>query len=70
LPQEACKALVAAALEAGGYDNVSVGIFAVRAAGGSRPESKTATRTIEITDPGSAPEEAATRRLELPESLS
>lgn len=31
-PQDACQRLIGAALEAGGYDNVSVGVFAVRPA--------------------------------------
>lgn len=48
-PQEACRQLVDAALEAGGYDNVSAGVIAVRApAAGRAAESQKATRPIEI----------------------
>ena len=38
-PREACQDLVGAALEAGGYDNVSVGVFAVRAPAGPAAEA-------------------------------
>jgi PPM family protein phosphatase len=47
-PQQACQDLIGAALEAGGYDNVSVGIFAVRAPSGPAAEPQTTTRRIEI----------------------
>jgi PPM family protein phosphatase len=65
-PQEACQNLVGAALEAGGYDNVSVGIFAVRPPAGPRAGPQTATRRIDIA--GLAAREApATRMIALPE---
>ncbi|MGB6177265.1 MAG: PP2C family serine/threonine-protein phosphatase [Methylocella sp.] len=64
-PQEACQNLVGAALEAGGYDNVSVGIFAVRPSAGPRAEPQTATRPIDIAGL-EAPEAAATRTIALP----
>lgn len=57
-PQEACQKLIGAALEAGGYDNVSVGVFAVRARGGPAAEPQTATRRIAIA--GNEAAEAAT----------
>src|ERR1700730_15563212 len=47
-PQEACQNLVDAALEAGGYDNVAVGIFAVRPPAAPLAEPQTATRRIDI----------------------
>ena len=46
-PQEACQDLIGAALEAGGYDNVSVGIFSVRPPAAPRAEPQTTTRRIE-----------------------
>lgn len=57
-PREACQRLIGAALEAGGYDNVSVGVFAVRAPGGPPAEPQTATRRIAIA--GTEAAEAAT----------
>lgn len=45
-PEEACKDLIAAALAAGGYDNISVGVFAMRPAGSAAAEPQTATRRI------------------------
>ena len=65
-PQEACQNLVDAALEAGGYDNVAVGIFAVRPPAGPRAEPQTATRRIDIAGLA-APETSATRMIALPE---
>jgi serine/threonine protein phosphatase PrpC len=65
-PQEACQNLVDAALEAGGYDNVAVGIFAVRPLAGPLAEPQTATRRIDIAGL-EAPEAAATRMIALPE---
>jgi serine/threonine protein phosphatase PrpC len=65
-PQEACQKLVDAALEAGGYDNVAVGIFAVRPPAGPRAEPQTATRRIDIAGL-EAPEAAATRMIALPD---
>jgi PPM family protein phosphatase len=65
-PQEACQSLIDAALEAGGYDNVSVGIFAVRRPAGPGAEPQTATRRIDIAGL-EAPEAAPTRIIALPE---
>jgi serine/threonine protein phosphatase PrpC len=65
-PQEACQNLVGAALEAGGYDNVSVGIFAVRPPAAPRAGPQTATRRIDVASLV-APEAAATRTIALPE---
>jgi hypothetical protein len=65
-PQEACQNLVDAALEAGGYDNVAVGIFAVRPPAGPLAEPQTATRRIDIAGL-EAPEAAATRMIALRE---
>ncbi|QBR72022.1 serine/threonine-protein phosphatase [Beijerinckiaceae bacterium] len=72
-PQEACSNLVAAALKAGGYDNVSVGIFAVRAKNGQATGTQTTTRRIDIaeTDAEDAAFEAATTRIiKVPEGLA
>ncbi|MCI0465394.1 MAG: protein phosphatase 2C domain-containing protein [Beijerinckiaceae bacterium] len=69
-PQEACQRLISAALEKGGYDNVSVGIFAMRPADGAAASPQSATRRIEVPAPEPAPEAAATRSLELPEGLA
>jgi serine/threonine protein phosphatase PrpC len=63
-PQEACQKLVDAALEAGGYDNVSVGIFAVRAPARAATRTQIATRRIDVAGTeaaAAAPEAAATR---------
>jgi PPM family protein phosphatase len=65
-PQEACRNLIDAALEAGGYDNVSVGIFAVRRPAGAEAEPQTATRRIDIAGL-EAPEATPTRIIALPE---
>jgi serine/threonine protein phosphatase PrpC len=65
-PQEACQNLVDAALEAGGYDNVAVGIFAVRPPAAPLAEPQTATRRIDIAGLA-APEAGATRMIALPE---
>ncbi|MDQ6703030.1 MAG: protein phosphatase 2C domain-containing protein [Pseudomonadota bacterium] len=65
-PQEACLHLIGAALEAGGYDNVSVGIFALRPPAGPRAEAPAATRRIDIAGLEVA-EAAATRMIALPE---
>jgi PPM family protein phosphatase len=51
-PQEACHNLVNAALEAGGYDNVSVGVFVFDEPGRFRPTEIAATRTISISEVG------------------
>jgi PPM family protein phosphatase len=68
-PQEACQQLIGAALEAGGYDNVSVGIFAVRAPGGPAAEPQTATRRIAIAGTEAA-EAAVASLIALPEDFS
>lgn len=47
-PHEACQRLIDAALEAGGYDNISVGIFAVRPQNGRAAEPQKSTRRIKI----------------------
>jgi serine/threonine protein phosphatase PrpC len=63
-PQEACQDLIGAALEAGGYDNVSVGIFAVRAPARAATRTQIATRRIDVAGTEAAtaaPEAAATR---------
>jgi len=67
-PREACQNLVGAALEAGGYDNVSVGIFAVRLPAGLQADPQTATRRIDVSNV-EAPEAEATRMIALPEDL-
>jgi protein phosphatase len=68
-PREACQNLVGAALEAGGYDNVSVGIFSVRPPAAPRAEPQTTTRRIEIAGT-EAVEAAAGPLFALPEGLS
>jgi serine/threonine protein phosphatase PrpC len=50
-PQEACQNLVDAALEAGGYDNISVGVFQFDEPRFSLTELA-ATRTISISEAG------------------
>jgi serine/threonine protein phosphatase PrpC len=64
-PQDACQDLIDAALEAGGYDNVSVGIFAVRAPARAATRTQIATRRIDIA--GIEAAEAATRIIALSE---
>jgi serine/threonine protein phosphatase PrpC len=69
-PQEACQNLVDAACAAGGYDNVSVGIFAVRAAARAATRTQIATRRIDIAGleaAEAAPEAAVTRTIALSE---
>lgn len=46
-PQEACQELLRTALDAGGYDNVSVGVFSVRAPAAAAG-SQIATRRIKV----------------------
>jgi PPM family protein phosphatase len=50
-PQEACDTLIEAALEAGGLDNASLGIFSVRAAEEPKRASEPSTRRIKIPIP-------------------
>ncbi|HUI22313.1 MAG TPA: protein phosphatase 2C domain-containing protein [Methylocella sp.] len=69
MPQEACQALVEAALAAGGYDNVSVGLFAVRALADRMADPQGVTRPIKIAD-FNAPDAAALRMIGMPETLS
>jgi PPM family protein phosphatase len=64
-PQDACQDLIDAALEAGGYDNVSVGIFAVRAPARAATRTQIATRRINVA--GIEAAEAATRIIALSE---
>jgi len=52
LPQEACNALIEAALEAGGHDNASLGIFSVTAAEDRDHAAGMKTRRIKIPLPG------------------
>jgi protein phosphatase len=47
-PREACDALIAAALAAGGHDNASVGIFSVAQAGEPKSVTEPTTRRIKI----------------------
>jgi PPM family protein phosphatase len=56
LPQEACDTLIEAALEAGGHDNASLGVFSVAAAAEHRgaPEPTTRRIKIPITKPSAA----------------
>jgi protein phosphatase len=56
-PQEACDALIEAALAAGGHDNASLGVFSVSAAAGHKGASESTTRRIKI--PISPPPSAA-----------
>ena len=68
-PQEACQQLVDAALAAGGYDNVSAGIFVLRPLAGRAAEPQRATRPIEIAylkEAEDAPEAAAQRNMGVP----
>jgi serine/threonine protein phosphatase PrpC len=55
-PQEACQKLVDAALEAGGYDNVSVGVFLFDEPGRFRPTEVAKTRTISLSGESKSPE--------------
>jgi PPM family protein phosphatase len=47
-PQEACNALIEAALAAGGYDNTSLGIFSVVAQAEGKAATEPTTRLIKI----------------------
>jgi PPM family protein phosphatase len=67
-PEEACKDLVAAALAAGGYDNVSVGVFAVRPTGSAEASPpQIETRRIATMAEEETPEAAGTEVIDLPE---
>jgi serine/threonine protein phosphatase PrpC len=66
-PEAACKDLIAAALAAGGYDNVSVGVFAVRPAGIAAAGAQTATRRIAAVSEEDMPDSAGTEAIESPE---
>ncbi len=50
-PSEACAALIDAALAAGGYDNISVGVFAIERAAPKHSSGQAATQRITIADP-------------------
>jgi protein phosphatase len=47
-PLDACKSLIARARDAGGHDNISVGVFALRDAERAARSSEHATRRIEV----------------------
>jgi protein phosphatase len=49
-PLDACKALIARAREAGGHDNISVGVFAVRDVERAARPADHATRRIEVPE--------------------
>jgi serine/threonine protein phosphatase PrpC len=51
-PQDACDTLIEAALEAGGHDNASLGIFSVTAADAHKRAAEPTTRRIKIPIPG------------------
>ena len=50
-PGAACAALIDAALAAGGYDNISVGVFVVERAAPTESNGQAATQRINIVDP-------------------
>jgi PPM family protein phosphatase len=60
-PQEACDALIAAALAAGGHDNASLGVFSVAAAAEAKPASEPTTRRIKIPIEAAPKSDAAGR---------
>jgi serine/threonine protein phosphatase PrpC len=70
-PQEACQHLVDAALAAGGYDNVSVGIFVLSARSSRAAGPQGATRPIKIAAFAAedTPEAVTTRIISVPEGL-
>ena len=53
-PQEACDALIEAALAAGGHDNASLGVFAVTAGSESKAAPEPKTRRIKLPFGGRA----------------
>lgn len=62
-PQEACDALIEAALAAGGHDNASLGIFAVMEESEPKSAPEPTTRRIKIPiEAGSKPDAAQTDR--------
>jgi len=46
-PPEACQALIDAALQAGGYDNISVGVFVIAEDAAEQPRQERPTRKVE-----------------------
>ncbi len=69
-PREACDALVQAAIEAGGHDNVSVGVFRVHAGGTQATASKPATRRIRIKQGGQETAQAPSASRSDPNALA
>lgn len=55
-PQEACHALIEAALAAGGHDNASLGIFSVTARAAPEKASEPTTRRIKIPISAAGPQ--------------
>ena len=47
-PQEACNAIIEAALAAGGYDNASLGVFSVEQQAEAKSAPEPTTRRIKI----------------------
>lgn len=66
-PQEACERLVDAALEAGGYDNVSVGVFQLEERERRSCADQATTQRIPIVDVDAGP--PPTRVIAIPEGL-
>jgi serine/threonine protein phosphatase PrpC len=71
-PNEACEALINAAIAAGAPDNVSVGVFRMMAVAdqpdreGSAGSAHTTTRRLDLADENStSPSSAHTRKLDL-----
>jgi PPM family protein phosphatase len=70
-PNDACKMLIDAALDAGGHDNVSVGIFALKKQTTPVAELQVATRQIMLDGLGAnASTAGSTRVIKLPDGLS
>jgi PPM family protein phosphatase len=65
-PQEACHALIEAALEAGGHDNASLGIFSVAARAEPDTASHTTTRRIKVSVPADGPRGNGAARADRP----
>jgi protein phosphatase len=51
-PPEACRILVQAAREAGGHDNISVGVFTVSNLAAQPAASERGTREVKVDDLG------------------